>query len=292
MPATILSPHLDDAVLSCWSVLSRPSPVTVVNVFAGLPPEDAPLTWWDRMTGAQTPRQRMQERIDEDAVALALANREPINLHFLEAQHRGRPQDVKPVVRAITPHLDRGGVVYAPAGIGDNVDHVLLRAAAVALRRRDFEVSLYADLPYCHAYGWPHWVRGADPDPYLDPSVDWRQYLDQADVVVAPESGVIESLSPQQREAKLAAVRAYRTQFSGLERGSARVLTGGDALSYEVFWPLGSARLTPGQRLRHELLWHAGVRRGSPLGRLLGHRITRRLRGTALERRLRHRARP
>src|SRR6266704_1538934 len=57
-PAVILSPHLDDAALSCWSVLTDQTPVTVVNVFAGVPPEECPMAWWDRMTGAESSHER------------------------------------------------------------------------------------------------------------------------------------------------------------------------------------------------------------------------------------------
>ncbi len=37
----ILSPHFDDAVLSCWHVLASAGEVLVVNVFAGEPPAGA-----------------------------------------------------------------------------------------------------------------------------------------------------------------------------------------------------------------------------------------------------------
>src|SRR3954468_8291817 len=45
--AVIFSPHLDDAALSCWSVLSQPRPVTVLNFFSGAP-TSGELGWWDR----------------------------------------------------------------------------------------------------------------------------------------------------------------------------------------------------------------------------------------------------
>jgi len=34
-PIAILSPHFDDAVLSCWQLLSGSGDVVVINVFAG-----------------------------------------------------------------------------------------------------------------------------------------------------------------------------------------------------------------------------------------------------------------
>ena len=46
----ILSPHFDDAVLSCWHLLASAGEVLVVNVFAGEPPAGT-LGWWDRARG-------------------------------------------------------------------------------------------------------------------------------------------------------------------------------------------------------------------------------------------------
>lgn len=78
----ILSPHLDDAVLSCWRVLEAHRSVRVVNVFTGSPPEGSPAPWWDRLTGATDPVRRMAERRAEDRRALALANeRRAIGVH-------------------------------------------------------------------------------------------------------------------------------------------------------------------------------------------------------------------
>ena len=47
MPATtILSPHIDDAVLSLWAVLAGPGEVTVMNVFDGAPEGQRALGPW------------------------------------------------------------------------------------------------------------------------------------------------------------------------------------------------------------------------------------------------------
>jgi hypothetical protein len=50
----IVSPHLDDAVLSAASQLLRPG-ARVVTVCAGEPPAGTPLAYWDRLTGADDP---------------------------------------------------------------------------------------------------------------------------------------------------------------------------------------------------------------------------------------------
>jgi len=51
MPVAILSPHHDDAVLSCWHVLSGPGEVLVINVFAGIPGPQGGDRAWDRGAG-------------------------------------------------------------------------------------------------------------------------------------------------------------------------------------------------------------------------------------------------
>jgi LmbE family N-acetylglucosaminyl deacetylase len=270
---TVLSPHLDDAILSCWSVLSREPGTAVINVFASAPDGEVPLTSWDRLTGARDPHGRMLERIREDADALGRVGAHPVNLHFVINDYRRREQDVKPLVSEISRHLN-GPTIYAPAGIGRHPDHFAVRAAAVWLATHGFAVRLYGELPYCCHYGWPHWVRGGEPDPHLDITFDWRQSLGYGDVSVAPESAVITELSPREQEEKLSAIRTYRTQYSGM----ARLLAAEDALRYEVSWPLEPVSRGRLQALAQDLLWNLGVRRGSRLELLFRHRAARRLR--------------
>src|SRR6476660_2849419 len=78
-PELVISPHFDDAVLDCWSILSSDREVNVVNVFAGAP-DGVKVPLWDSITGAEDSSTRVRERTAEDAAALALANRTPVNL--------------------------------------------------------------------------------------------------------------------------------------------------------------------------------------------------------------------
>jgi LmbE family N-acetylglucosaminyl deacetylase len=270
---TVLSPHFDDAILSCWSVLSREPGTAAINVFTAAPAGDVPLTSWDRFTGARDPRERMLERAREDAEALERVGVRPVNLPFVINDYRRREQDVKPLVSQIRLHLN-GSTIYAPAGIGRHPDHFAVRAAAVWLLAQGFAVILYGELPYCCHYGWPHWVHGGEPDPHLDVTFDWKQSLGYGDVSVAPEAAVITELSPREQEEKLSAIRMYRTQYSGM----ARLLAAEDALRYEVFWPLEPTNHGRLRSLSQQLLWNLGARRGSRLDRLFHHRVLRRLR--------------
>jgi LmbE family N-acetylglucosaminyl deacetylase len=272
--SVILSPHLDDAVLSCWSVLTNPD-AQVINVFAGLPSERALLSWWDRVSGASSPRQRALERAQEDQEALAVLGLEPLNLGFVDDDHRDGAQDVEPLVAAIAPLLEPDATVYAPAGIGAHQDHRAVRAAGLELHRRGFAVTLYAELPYCNTFGWPHWVTGEEPSPFLDVAYDWESCLEGEGLSIGPERALVRRLDDAEREAKLSALRCYRTQFSGLERGAVRFLSSGDTLAFEVFWPLEPTRMGTLEAIRSQVRWRVGLRHGGAAERVLRHPVAR-----------------
>ena len=224
----VLSPHFDDAVLSCWHVLSSERDVVVVNVFAEPPPPGTPLTRWDRLTGAFDPVERVHERIAEDAAALALVGRTAVALPFVERQYAGTLPPLEDVVTALTA-LD-AAEVFAPAGIGDHSAHVLVRDAALQLDRR---LTFYADIPYATAFGWPAWVSGGERAALLDVDADWEEALEAMRADYRPRAI---RLSPEQQGRKVEAMRTYRTQFAALEAGGQRRLTHPDLIAWEVVW--------------------------------------------------------
>jgi GlcNAc-PI de-N-acetylase len=245
MAAAILSPHLDDAVLSCWHVLAQPGEVIVVNVFAGVPASTGALAWWDEVTGARDSRQRARERVEEDREALALAGRKPVNLAFLDEQYRDVEQPLAPVAAQIARLLVPGMHVYAPAAFGGHADHALVRAAGLELRSRGFVVSLYADLPHATLHGWPAWVTGAGTaaSPGLAAAL-WARTLAETTVSPATMPREVHTLDPHCHARKLEAVRAYVTQLEGLVEFVGRPLTDRETLGYEVVWNL-PATATP-----------------------------------------------
>ena len=240
-PALLLSPHLDDAVLDCWSVLTAQPAPRVVDVFAGAPPAGASVPMWDRITGASDPAARVGERLAEDAGALAAAGAEALRLPLLDAQYRrpGRPLGPAEVDRELAARLQQVGVrVLAPAGIGGHPDHLLVRRYARLLLRAGFRVTLYAELPYCVLHGWPGWVDGRGQEPLRDVDAFWRAFL--ADV---PELGELRSarvvrLDDAAAAAKLAAMRCYATQMPALSYGGRGLLEDPEIHRYEVFWDL------------------------------------------------------
>jgi LmbE family N-acetylglucosaminyl deacetylase len=233
----ILSPHPDDAVLSLWHVLAADAPVRVINVFGGSPAEHEGDAWWDRLTGAPDSVARAAERHAEDRAALGLAGREPENLGLLDGQYReGRPE-LAPIVEAIAQATAEDALLLAPAALDGHRDHRLVRSAALGLRRQRRRVALYADVPHATLYGWPAWVTGGEPDPYLDPEAFWTLHVRGTGIALGPEGADVHALEPVALDLKREAVRAYRTQVPALEHQYS-LFGRPDVLAYEVVWPL------------------------------------------------------
>jgi LmbE family N-acetylglucosaminyl deacetylase len=231
----ILSPHPDDAVLSLWHLLAGPGEVRVLNVFGGSPEGHRGDAWWDRLTGAADSTARVAERHAEDRAALGMAGRAPENLGFLDGQYRDAPPPLAPFAEAIAAAAPEG-VLHAPAALDGHRDHRIVRAAALELRHRGHEVALYADVPHATLYGWPAWVTGERADPHLDPGAHWEHQMRGTGLSLRELPHRVRELSPAERERKLAAVRAYRTQYSAL--ATAFAIERPDVLRYEVVWRL------------------------------------------------------
>ena len=229
-PIVILSPHLDDAVLSCWHLLDGPGEVRVINVFAGAPPAGAATGWWDRESGSGDSARAVRTRIDEDRAALAVAGREAVNLDFLDAQYRQGEPDPAELVAALRDRVPRSALVYVPAAFagGGNErrlpvdvnsphpDHVAVHDAAAALRAEGYASALYADLPHASVGAVDGWPGSA---PHLDG--------------VAPEP---HTLTAAEFDRKLSAVREYRSQVGILERAFERPVDDPTMLRHEVVW--------------------------------------------------------
>jgi LmbE family N-acetylglucosaminyl deacetylase len=238
----LLSPHLDDAVLDCWGQLASGAPVRVVNLFAGVPPAGTAVPLWDRITGASDSPARMRERLAEDASALALAGREPVNLPLLDAQYRrpGRAPGPEAIDRELAARLagERFARVLAPAAIGGHPDHLLARRYACVLARAGFAVALYAELPYCVAHGWPGWVDGRGEDPSRDVEAFWGSFLTGVPELGPLRAAGVVRLDGAAAAAKLEAMRCYRTQLPALSAGARGLLEDPEIYRYEVSWEL------------------------------------------------------
>jgi LmbE family N-acetylglucosaminyl deacetylase len=236
--AIILSPHFDDAVLSCWHVLTSSAEVLVVNVFAGEPPAGT-LGWWDQLAGATDSVAAVRTRVEEDRQALALAGRRAVNLPFLDSQYRRSDQASGEIVQALRGVLVEGAQIYAPASLGDHhPDHTAVRAAALALRAEGADVTLYADLPHATVFGWPRWVLDGSSSEADPAGEGWATQLQETGVPVERMVAATHRLSAKEHAAKLEAVLSYASQTAPLQQVFESSLEDPQLLGLEVDWRL------------------------------------------------------
>src|SRR5690606_16348121 len=86
-PLLVLSPHYDDAVFSCGSLVAAVPGSTVVTVYTGLPKNSDMQTEWDRRCGFSSAREAMQCRAAENRKALAALKARGVELDFLDSQY-------------------------------------------------------------------------------------------------------------------------------------------------------------------------------------------------------------
>lgn len=234
MPTFVLSPHPDDAVLSCWRLLTTVADVQVINVFTAVPVA-SPVAWWDRLTGAEDAAARMRERLAEDELALARAGRRAVNLDLLDGQYREKSQPASEVAERVRRAAGRGARLFAPAGLGGIADHELVRDAALVLEQAGHEIAFYADLPHAIRFGWPASITGDPPVDGLDVEGYWAATLARGisggDALVRD----VHVLDDDAAAAKMAAVGTYRTQLPALLALNGR-LADPSVFRYEATW--------------------------------------------------------
>jgi len=192
----VVSPHVDDAVLSLGAAISHAarngSRVTVLTVLAGNPGATAPAGEWDRSCGFSTAGEAAAARRIEDANACARLGARPVWLPFCDHQYeRGGTDDE---IRAEVAGSVGSSLVLLPGFPLEHPDHRWLHG----LLRPTFpteQQGLYAEQPYAAD-------RGESPGP------GWRSL----------RAGLGD------RRRKLAACRAYASQLGPLERPLTRML--------------------------------------------------------------------
>ena len=147
-----LSPHLDDAVLSCGGLIydqvQRGEDVEVWTFMCAVPRDAS--------------GEKYIRRMKEDRNALKLLGAKPIHYNFLDALDRRDangeklytsvfvPMDpdersVYPMSDLIKRELHTDDIVMCPLALGKHVDHVIVRSACENL---GIEVTYFVDFPY------------------------------------------------------------------------------------------------------------------------------------------------
>lgn len=218
----ILSPHTDDAVLSCGSLLTKlagKKDITVVNIFSNAnkkPYTVSARKFMKYSLGYSDSTKLYTERINEDKKVLSQFSIEPIDLGLPDALFRRKKKQVLlgkyiaefdhvyPTYRfhilgkisqddealsvlrkKLAIYNNKKTLIFAPFGIGNHVDHRIVRMVSEELFAN---LILYSDFPYnvrTGSYG------DADKNQYiirLKPDVDKKNMV----------------------------LKGYKTQFSGL----------------------------------------------------------------------------
>jgi LmbE family N-acetylglucosaminyl deacetylase len=205
----VVSPHLDDAVLSIGASVARwaraGAHVRVLTAFAGDPGSSSPAGGWDGRAGFQTEGEAVRARRQEDARACALLGAEPVWLDFgyQDYDRHGSDDDLRLAVATAVGDAD---AVLFPGSPLSHPDHELLVRVAGDASLRAARLGLYLEQPYG--------LRAAaeTTPPWLEVALGSAPRLEDA------PAGI------RDRVAKWRAVRSYRSQLPLL------ALTGRSAL--------------------------------------------------------------
>jgi len=163
----VISPHLDDAVLSAGELIASYPGSAVVTVFAGRPPRyPAKPTAWDAAGGFGSGDDVVAARRKEDSGALDVLGASAIWLDFVDHQYLGarerpRAADIAPALAEVVKNR-RPTAVFMPMGIA-NPDHVVTHEAGLMVRAGlDGRASApqwfcYQDAGYSHLPGLLAW---------------------------------------------------------------------------------------------------------------------------------------
>lgn len=190
-----LSPHLDDAALSCGGAITElctagDTPL-VVTFCTAAPPAAGPFSAlaleFHREWGL-APEQVVAARLREDEAAMAALGADALWAGMLDAIYRhpaaynaretlfGTPDAADPLlpaVRALVAELRERlptATFYAPLGVGSHVDHLLTRQAAE--EALGGALLFYEDFPYVARQGALE-LRLAQSGMQLEPTTVW-----------------------------------------------------------------------------------------------------------------------
>ena len=223
MSLVILSPHIDDAVFSCWHLITQPD-VTVVNVFAGVPPKGTN-TLWDRCCGESDSAVMMQKRKKENDLVLKSRSIAFLNLDYLDRQYRLNDLDLDEIANRIHEGFKGNFEFYAPIAAGvfwRHPDHLALREVGQLLLRKGRKVSFYADIPYMQ--------MPMD----LDGGYAKRMNRRASKLLKLSLVSEITKLEPEEQELKRQAMQQYISQYKMTNLTSLKTLSRKANLAKEV----------------------------------------------------------
>lgn len=273
----VVSPHLDDAILSAFSLLAGRRSSSVVTVFDGHP--SAPVTTeWDALCGFGDSTTAMKARHLEDATAYAGLPVTRDYLQLLDTSYAGSSRRdegavVRDYIRNWVGQAPEPAFIAIPAGAGRSREtsapttswrrrrRALLRAAGplgrrlVAGRARRASRRAVSVAHQDHEYVRDE-VLTLLPTPanatvvlYEELPYAWGQPADEAVRRVLSSSGFSAhaQVLPVDRERKASAIASYRSQLRALPAPRGRLDRAASLPELERFWIVEPAMTTPRQ---------------------------------------------
>ncbi len=228
MTHLFLSPHMDDAVLSCGGLIAhlvqKGESVTVFTIMAGAVPPDAPMTpfikehfeRWELFPDP-VPGRRQEDRKAMRALGGTVRFGDvPDALYRTDGQGMPLYPDLDRLFGAIHPHdpvmarasditsqieqieqIGLQGKLYAPLGAGHHVDHVVVRTIVLEWLKNQPQVAVffYEEYPY----------SANDTETIIQAARDEIGY---------PTHPVIHPLSETALDAKIHAIACYSSQIN------------------------------------------------------------------------------
>jgi LmbE family N-acetylglucosaminyl deacetylase len=171
MRTIYLSPHFDDAVLSCGGLIFEQArqgvPAEIWTILSGDPPP-GPLSELAQQShalwGVTSGEQGIAMRKAEDEAAASIVGAELVHFDIPDCIYRHSPKGEflytetvftsphpadrylpRSIAAALRSELRADDVLVCPLTLGGHVDHILVRKAAESLQR---PLLYYADVPY------------------------------------------------------------------------------------------------------------------------------------------------
>jgi len=147
----VVSPHLDDAVLSLGATLAHAveagSKVEILTVFACAPDSNAPTDDWDRKSGFATEGEAARQRRREDKTACEILGVTPRWFEF-SASPYDRRASMEEVISAVAAATAGADTVLVPGFPLAHADHAAITNGLLAHGLSCRSVGLYAEQPY------------------------------------------------------------------------------------------------------------------------------------------------
>ena len=147
----VVSPHLDDAVLSLGATLAHAvesgANVEVLTVFACDPSSATPTDDWERKAGFATEGAAAQQRRIEDRSACRVLGVTPRWFDF-SAHPYARRESMEEVVSAVVAATAGADTVLIPGFPLEHADHASITHALLSHGLRCRNLGLYAEQPY------------------------------------------------------------------------------------------------------------------------------------------------